>query len=86
MHTPTCKYVYYNCNIGSTLVLASCYLCIRALYMQNYYKKKNMSLLASVGRDVLNVRNSLNCYLQGKGGVHNEINQPPDFKQLTPGA
>ena len=30
----------YYCNIGSTLVLASCYLCIHALYMQNYYKQK----------------------------------------------
>ena len=39
LHTLTCKYMYY-CNIGSTLVLASCYLCIHALYMQNYYKQK----------------------------------------------
>ena len=30
----------YYCNIGSTLVLASCYLCIHALYIQNYYKQQ----------------------------------------------
>ena len=40
MLTLTCNYSYYNCNLGSALVLASCYLCILALYMQNYYKQK----------------------------------------------
>ena len=46
MHTLTCKYMYY-CNIGSTLVLAICYLCIHALYMQNYYKQKKKKHLVS---------------------------------------